>query len=268
MCSGRAEGRRCQSRLREPTGREEPSGAEPSPASRCGCPAPRGGSLPSSVPYPARGCGLPRPGRGSAAAGSCASGALQRDGTPIPGPTTVRHERRSVSFTTKNKIKKPSKRNAAGVAEGEPLRGPDGRTARCAAAPARPGAAPPRFPSRSRPWLYSPPGSGPSESRGVPRAGPPHRRGARLHRPPGPARPRSPSLSRCLRTGGRNEVPGEMPRRGGRSRGARRWLQPRWGLHNPSDVRRVGVSKRVIYSCPVCSLRGLILLLKYYPWTW
>lgn len=61
---------------------------------------------------------------GCAAGVGTASSPAERNGTPISGPTTVTHEHRSVSFTTKNKIKKRSERNAAGVAEDEPLRGP------------------------------------------------------------------------------------------------------------------------------------------------
>lgn len=64
---------------------------------------------------------------GCAAGVGTAASPAERDGTPIPGPTTVTYERRRVSFTTKNKIKKRSEQNAAGVAEGEPLRGPAAR---------------------------------------------------------------------------------------------------------------------------------------------
>lgn len=287
-------------------GRAEPSRAEPGVTLRMS--GTGRGLLPSSSPHPPRGCGLSRlgrgasaaagprspsrrsrrgPGRSGCAAGAGTSGRLAGAGwDPLsPGPPNPQSSRRrsSISFAEKNgeNGKPPAGRQVSpcpGRRE-SPLRrqhlhSPPGPGAAFPRPAGR--AAPVPLPAQARVRCYSPPGTGPLERRGVPRTLPPHRRGARRRAPPGPARPWSQSRSRSrprprcqyLRAGGRTEVPGEMPRRGGRSRGARRWLPPRWGLHNPSDARRAGVSKRVIYSCPVCSLRGLILLLKYYLWMW
>lgn len=107
-----------------PTGREEPSPAEPSPASRCGCPAPRRGTAPFLQPASTAGLrAAPARPRGLAARAAAAGGgwarrgalraqvppaaAPERDGTPpAPGHQTPKAPAGVRTFPSPKKAEK------------------------------------------------------------------------------------------------------------------------------------------------------------------
>lgn len=193
-----------------PTGREEPSRAEPSPASRCGCPAPREGIALflqlacTAVLGATLGARWGPAVRGAATGGVWArQGALRAQALPAaslgwdppsPGPPNFQsaRQRLSISFAKKKKKAEKTERNERGGrrAPAQPSVRARSVGSTCTARPGRePRPVPVPAPARTR--RYSPPATGPSERRGVPRALPSHRRGARRRGRPagsGPAR--------------------------------------------------------------------------------
>lgn len=199
-----------------PAGREEPSSAEPSPASCYGCPAPRGGIAPFLVPASPMGLRavLSRT-RCSATAGTRSPSRHSRRGAghvglhcgsryrrpprrsgmrlPSPGPpnlqNTRRHSNISLAVKSGENGKPPAGRSASPLSarresqlRRQHLHGPPGPGAVLPPPLRRATLVPLPAPAKVR--RYSPPGTGPSERS---RTLPPHRRGARQSaRPAGP----------------------------------------------------------------------------------
>lgn len=205
--AGGRRGRRCQSGPREPAdgkGRAEPGRAEPGVALRMS------GTESGDCSSPARNhrgaAGTRSPSRRSprasgtlgCAAGAGTAGLHAGEGwhpsSPRPPKPQSTRRRLSIFFARKSgENGKPPARSQASLSPArresprrqQHLRGPPGPSAGLPRPPGR--AAPVPIPAPATVRRYSPPGTGPSERRCVPRALPPHRRGARRRaRPAGP----------------------------------------------------------------------------------